>query len=236
MNDTIFHKLQEELQIPVKQNEALAQHTTMKVGGAAEYFVIVYSVDHLVQTVLLARKLNIPYFIIGGGSNIIVTDQGIPGIVIKNNSHNINLKGVKGIYNKGYPRGDVFIEVDSGTSMNQLVRYTVEAGFSGIEMHLGLPGSVGGAIRMNSKWMHPESYVGEKIKQVTLLTSNNDIKIVPKSYFKFGYDYSILQETNEIVLRAVFELKQSNKDLLWKVAQDSIEYRKKTQPQGLFTS
>jgi UDP-N-acetylenolpyruvoylglucosamine reductase len=117
-----------------------------------------------------------------------------------------------------------------------LVRFTVDEGLKGLEMHLGLPGTVGGAVYMNSKWMHPEGYVGDAVYQAQLLAENNEIIDTPQSHFHFGYDYSILQKNGEILLGAVFALTPDNKDELWNIANSSIRYRRQTQPQGVKTA
>jgi len=102
-----------------------------------------------------------------------------------------------------------------------------------LEMHLGLPGTVGGAIYMNSKWTHPEGYVGDVVYQAEILNSKNEQQVVPKSYFQFGYDSSLIQKTGDIVLRVVFALRQGDKEKLWESANAAIAYRRESQPQGV---
>ncbi|MFC1646839.1 UDP-N-acetylmuramate dehydrogenase [Patescibacteria group bacterium] len=220
----------------IKKNINLSDHTTLKIGGPAENFMIVKSTDEMIDAVILARHANIPVFIIGGGSNILVGDKGIEGLVIKNNSQAISIRGAKGVVNKNHTNRSVYVEVDSGVFMNQLVRFTVSEGLKGLEMHLGLPGTVGGAIYMNSKWTKPVSYVGDVLYQARILTPKNEIKIVPRSYFKFKYDYSYLQDSGDILLSCIFCLSSASKKDLWKTANDSMEYRKKSQPFGVFSA
>ncbi len=141
----------------------------------------------------------------------------------------------------------MFVEADSGVVFNKLVRFTVEEGLGGLEAHLGLPGTVGGAIFMNSKWTKaaskdaaqgivtlpmPASYVGDVVYQVTILTPQNEVKVVDRSYFHFAYDTSIIQKTGDIVLRVVFTLVPQDNVELWSVANQSISYRRESQPQG----
>lgn len=125
------------------------------------------------------------------------------------------------------------MEADAGALLNSLVRFTVEEGLSGLEMHLGLPGTVGGAIYMNSKWTAPAGYVGDCVHSATVLTPENTLGEVNKSHFHFGYDYSELQKNGEILLSVLFELVVSDKTQLWKVANSSIAHRRATQPQGV---
>jgi len=105
-----------------------------------------------------------------------------------------------------------------------------------LEMHLGLPGSVGGAVFMNSKWTHPVGFVGDAVYQAEILTPENERKIVSKTYFKFGYDTSSIQQSKDILLKVVFALQSDTKERLWKIANDSITYRRQTQPQGVSTA
>jgi UDP-N-acetylenolpyruvoylglucosamine reductase len=234
---TILQSLQEKLNGIVKEQEILAPYTTLKIGGPAQYFFVAQTYDDLAKAVIAARELDIPFYVLGGGSNILISDQGLSGLVIKNNAKTITIKGAKGIHSNGVIQHErVFVEADSGTSMNQLVRFTVEEGLAGLETHLGLPGSVGGAIYMNSKWMHPESYVGDCVYQATIIKPDNSIQTVPQSYFHFAYDSSIVQSSKDIVLTVVFALHSELKDELWKKANESIAYRRETQPQGIKTA
>jgi UDP-N-acetylenolpyruvoylglucosamine reductase len=229
--------LQSVLGKEVKEQELLAPYTTLKIGGLADYFFNAKTQFSLVQAITTARKLHLPYFLLGGGTNILIADGGIRGLVIKNSTNQIVMKGVKGTRNQGdVSHSNVFVEADSGVPMNQLVRFTIEEGLQGLEAHLGLPGSVGGAVYMNSKWMHPEAFVGDVVHQAKILTPQNEVQDVPKSYFHFGYGTSILQTTNDIVLSVVFNLTSSSKERLWEIANESIAYRRNSQPQGIKTA
>jgi UDP-N-acetylenolpyruvoylglucosamine reductase len=235
--NTSLKELQHIFGSALKESEPLFSYTTLKIGGPAEYFLAVSSGEALGQAIIAARKNKIPYFILGGGSNVLIPDVGIQGLVIKNNANTISIRGAHGVHSKGVvTKGEVFVSADSGVPMNQLVRFTVDEGLQGLEAHLGLPGSVGGAVYMNSKWMHPESYVGDCLFQATLVTPMGDVKTVPREYFRFGYDYSILQKSGDILLSAVFVLKPAQKENLWDIANKSIGYRRLSQPQGVKTA
>lgn len=216
-----------------KKHEPLAKYTTFKIGGPADLFFEAKSADELVGAVLTGRKMGLPIFILGGGTNILIGDRGIRGLVIKNNARAITIRGAKGKLAKGKSDELVFVEAETGAIMNQLVRFTVEEGLAGLEMHLGLPGTVGGAVFMNSKWTHPTGYVGDVVYQAEIFTPKNERKIVPKSYFQFAYDTSSIQKTNDVVLSVVFALQSDTKENLWRIATDSVKYRQTTQPQGL---
>lgn len=216
-----------------QKNVPMAPLTTFKIGGPADLFYEAKSVEALVEAVKQGRSLNLPITVLGGGSNVLIGDKGIRGLVIKNNTNTIAIRGMKGKVEEGTARGSVFVEADSGVSFNKLVRFTVEEGLGGLEAHLGLPGTVGGAIFMNSKWTKPASYVGDAVYQVTILTPKNNVDVVDRSYFRFAYDTSIIQKTGDIVIRVVFALTPGDKEELWKVANESIAYRRECQPQGV---
>ncbi len=216
-----------------KKNVPLAPYTTLKIGGPADLFYDARTVDELVLAGQEASRLDLPITILGGGSNVLIGDKGIRGLVIKNSSDRIVMRGAKGRLVAGASERVVYVAADSGVVMNKLVRFACDEGLAGLEMHLGLPGCVGGAVYMNSKWTHPEGCIGDVVHQAEILDAENIRRIVPRSYFQFGYDHSSIQKTRDIVLRVVFALAQGDKTRLWEIANTSIAYRRKTQPQGV---
>ena len=234
---TKYEELKKILGDRLKGNVMLAPFTTFKIGGPADLFYEARTVDELVQAVAEAGKLKIPVFVLGGGSNLLIGDKGVRGLVVKNSTSKIVIRGVKGSFAAGKSgSGLIYVEADSGVILNQLVRFTIEEGLSGLEMHLGLPGTVGGAVFMNSKWTKPAGAVGDVVYQANIFRRTNEMVTVPKAYFNFGYDSSVLQKSGDLVLSVVFRLAKSTKDKLWEAANGSIVYRRLTQPQGVFTS
>ena len=213
--------------IKVVINEPLAKHLTMRVNQIANLFIEVKSIDELVDSVIWAKKKKLPFFIFGGGSNIVFIHD-YPGLVIKNSTNEIK---VLKLTDK-----EVDIRVSSGVPVSVLIAKTIEMGLSGFEYHQGLPGTVGGAIYMNSKWTKPMTYFSDRLVGAVLLTTEGKLKKVNKDYFKFTYGYSILQKTKEILISAVFRLPKVKTNLLNKITLDSLTYRKKTQPFGVATS
>lgn len=234
--DTRYSDFIKQVGLPVKKSEPLAPYTTYKVGGPADMFVEAKTCDALTKAVTTARVYAIPFIILGGGSNVLVGDKGFRGLVIKNACTAITIRGMKGAVTKGVADGSVYVEAEAGVPLNALVRYTIEEGLGGLEMHLGLPGSVGGAIYMNSKWMKSESFVGDVVYRVTILTSENEVKMVTRDYFNFSYGYSTVQKSGDIVLSVIFALSRKPKEALWNVANESMRYRHDTQPQGVKTA
>ena len=214
-------------------SELLAPYTTFKIGGPADLFFDAKTVPELVMAVEEARKAGIAVFILGGGTNILIGDKGIRGLVIKNSTSTIKILGMKGQQRAGARTRSVFVSADSGVILNKLVRFTAEEGLGGLEMHLGLPGTVGGAVYMNSKWTKPMGYVGDVVYQAEILTPTGERKIVLRTYFRFAYDTSSIQKTRDIVLSVVFALEGDNNDHVWNIANDAIAYRRLTQPQGV---
>lgn len=219
-----------------RENVSLAPMTTFKVGGPADLYFEARTADQLEAAVVGARTLGVPLFMLGGGTNILIGDRGIRGLVIRNLTTSISIRGMKGERRGSQNAATVYVEADSGVFINKLVRFTVEEGLAGLQMQLGLPGSVGGAIYMNSKWTHPEGYVGDSVYQARMVTRSGEIVTKPKSYFRFAYDSSTIQETGDVVLSVTFALTTDSKERLWQIANESIAYRRLTQPQGVFSA
>ena len=223
---------------PLKANEPLSRHTYFKIGGPADWFFEARTSTELTQAVRTAIKHQLPYFILGGGSNILVGDKGFRGLVIKNRTDGIRTVGFQGKVNAHKPQvNQVIIETDSGTFLNKLVRHTIEEGLIGLEVFLSVPGTVGGAIYNNSHY-RPENneFIGNHLYQATLIDQSGNLKPVDHDYFEFGYDFSILHQTKEVILRASFALQGGNRDQLWQQATDMVRRRNQRQPIGIACS
>jgi len=211
----------------LKHDKDISPYFTLKMKVTASNYLEVESKDEWIDAVKLAHESKTPIFILGGGSNIAVTQEKIYALVIRN----------RYIFSKKIHETDTHVEMlfSSGYPMSRIVKETVAAGFSGFEYHLGLPGTLGGAMYMNSKWTKPESYCGDALVYGNLLTREGKLHKENKAYFKFAYDYSILQETKEIFLEGVYRLKKEKPEILKKRADEALAYRKKTQPFGVAT-
>lgn len=204
----------------------LFPYLSMRLHTIAQYYFEAQSEADLSNAVQAAHKLHIPAILLGGGSNAIFTSSHVSGLVIRNSFQSIVAKDDGKFMD---------VTVSSGTQMSIFVERTIAMGAEGFEYHKGLPGTVGGAVYMNSKWTKPITYVGDTLTSAQLMDKNGVIKTVDKSYFRFAYGYSILQETNEILLSATFKLKKVDKNMLRLRAMESMEYRKITQPVGVAT-
>jgi len=219
----------------LKLDEPLFKHTYFKLGGPADLFYEAKTKDELVMVVQSAILYKVPYLVIGGGSNILVTDAGYRGLVIKNRTSEIQLKGFAGGVDKGkLDLKEAIIQSDSGVPANLLIRYALDQGLSGLEDMLGLPGSVGGAVYNNSH--HLDKLFGDHIVEVDSLDQEGKIKKYTQKELQFDYDYSIFHKNKETILSASFQLKRGDKDKLWETANVAIKRRASTQPLGASSS
>lgn len=228
----ITDTLQEMLgsSVVVKEQVVLKPFSTFKMGGPAEYYIEANTEEELICSIQAAHALQLPVRMLGGASNIVIKDSGIQGVVVRNRTSEKRLLAED--------EKSVTVHISSGYSMTRLAKETAEEGWEGFEHHLGLPGTLGGALFMNSKWVSPDKtyYVGDNIHRAQLITSQGELKIVDKDYFNFGYDYSRIQDTGELVVWAEYILQKKNPQELVKQGQEALAYRKHTQPYGVATS
>jgi len=214
--------------LKIEKNKNLKPYNTLKTEAFASYFFEAKEKEDLVNIKKYSLFFQLPLLIIGGGSNLVFIRKKIDKLVVKNSYVSLE----KLLEDKNY----VYVKASSGLPMAFLVNESIKNGWSGLEYHYGLPGTVGGAIYMNSKWTNPLSYVGDYLEKAVLIDNQGCLKEVDRYYFQFAYDYSILQKTQEILVEVVFKLKKEKKELVKKRAQEALIYRKKTQPFGVFSS
>ena len=197
-------------------NASLAAMTTFKVGGAAEWFVHLKTDEELRTAASLGRQYGVPVTVLGGGSNVLIADEGIRGMVLRVHGGEVSRTG------------PTTIRADAGVTINGLVRWTLMHGVAGLEAWAGTPGTVGGAIFGNAHFKG--RMIGELIERVTLITCDGTITDVPVEHMEFGYDYSRLHRTREIVVSADFRVIDGDSNLLRATARESLAFRKRTQP------
>jgi len=212
----------------IEENKNLKNYHTLKIDCIAKYLIKVNSDNELIEAIKFAKHKNLPFLIIGGGSNIAFFTKKIEAVVIKNNYQRLT------ILNNDEKK--IKVAVSSGYPFNKFVNEIINLGGEGIEYHLGLPGTVGGAIYTNAKWTQPLSYTTDCLKEAILLDQSLKLKKVPHDYFQFRYDWSILKKTKEVVVEAIFEFKKNNPEILRSRAKNALVYRQKTQPQGVYTA
>src|SRR3989338_8783998 len=174
----------------VYENEPLKKHTYFKIGGPAKLFFEAKSVDDLKLALETAHLYKIPFVVLGGGANVLVSDKGFDGLVIKNRAEAIKLVGVKGTINK-HGRGikSALVWAASGTLMNQLARFTIDQGLEGLEFLLSVPGTVGGGVKINAHFeVEKGEFIGNRLTSAAVFDpENGEVKTVQHDYFEFSY-------------------------------------------------
>ena len=215
----------------IRSNEPMGVHTTFRSGGPAEFFVEVDAVDDLVKACTIARRNGAPVRVFGAGSSVIVGEKGITGLVVKNSCRRFELLSLVGkVANTKVDLNQALVFAQAGVILNQLVRFTVDQGLGGIECQLGLPGTVGGAIFMNSNYPKEEKHIGEAVYRAKILLTDGTIQEVDNTYFHFGFNKTSLSDTGGILLSVVFRLFPMDKKTLWEKATGAITYRNETHP------
>jgi UDP-N-acetylmuramate dehydrogenase len=194
----------------------LAPLTTFKLGGSADWLLVVHTADEVRQALAIAREAGQRVTMLGGGSNVLVADEGVRGLVLR----------MRGADVRSTDNGHV--RADAGLTINGLVRWTVYRGLAGLEAWAGTPGTVGGAIYGNAHFKGRN--IEELIAQVTLVTPAGELQDVDVTAMEFGYDYSRLQRTHEVVVSATFKVSPGEPDALRAIARESLAFRKRTQP------
>ncbi len=194
----------------------LAPLTTFKVGGPAEWMAEPRGIAELQRALEAARRAGAPVTVLGGGSNVLVSDRGVAGLVLR-------LRG--GAIAR--VRDDL-VRADAGVTLNALVRWTVSRGVSGLEAWAGTPGTVGGAVHGNAHFQG--RLIGEMIDVVGLMARDGSLTEVPAADMEFGYDRSRLVRTGEIVAWADVRVGRGDPAALREVARESLRIRKLTQP------
>ena len=181
------------------EQEPMAKHTTFRVGGAAEWFAYIDSVDILKKAIRLCKQSEIPYHIVGNGSNLLVSDSGMEGVVMR-------LAGEFESYelNEIVPEGICHVTAGAGVMLSRLALAVGKKGFTGLEFASGIPGTLGGGVLMNAGAYGGE--IKDTLVAVEILDKNGKVKRLEKEKLKMSYRHCILQETGEIVLRAFFQL------------------------------
>jgi UDP-N-acetylmuramate dehydrogenase len=200
----------------VRRDVPLSAFTTFRVGGPADWFFEPRSSDETVIALGLAREAGVPVTILGGGSNVLIADAGIRGLVLHPKGGDIQ-------------RVDqAHVRADAAITINGLVRWTIVHGAAGLEAWAGTPGTVGGAIFGNAHF--GGRLIGELVDSVRLATRDGLRRTLLAAEMAFGYDRSRLQDTGEILLSADFRVTDGEPTRLRAVARESLAFRKRTQP------
>lgn len=203
----------------VFKNEPMKKHTSFRIGGTADIYVKPDNVDDIQYIVQFAQKNNIPLLIIGNGSNLLVKDNGIRGIVLKPNIQEIVLQEKE---------NEVNITLGAGVPLPKISIEMSKKGYTGLEFAAGIPGTIGGAIRMNAG-----AYGGE-IKDVVLSTTYMDlegnVKTINNEQHEFEYRKSIFAKYKYIILNTNIKLQKGNIEEIEQKIASNMQSRKEKQP------
>lgn len=197
--------------------EPMAAHTTFKVGGAADFFIKISSRQQLVKTVPYLNALGLSYFVLGNGSNLLVSDNGYQGVILQIGAQmgNITVDGTK-------------ITVQAGAPLAKLAKTAMEHGLSGLEFASGIPGTVGGAVMMNAG-----AYGGEMeqvVSSVTVLAKDGSELTLSHDDMEFSYRSSILKNRSFIILEAEFTLQPGDTKQIQAKMEEYGQSRREKQP------
>jgi UDP-N-acetylmuramate dehydrogenase len=194
----------------------LAPFTTFKVGGPADWLVLARGTAEVTSALAAAREYGLPVTVLGGGSNVLVSDAGVRGLVIRLQSGDAAMPA------------DGLVRAGAGLTINGLVRWTINRGLAALEAWAGTPGTVGGAIHGNAHFRG--RLIGELVASVEAVDASGHVLRIPAAQMEFGYDRSRLQRTHEVLLSADFRVAAGDPAALRAVARESLAFRKRTQP------
>lgn len=183
----------------VLRDELMSGHTTFRIGGPADYFVMPSSADEIRKITALCTEQEIPYYIIGNGSNLLVGDKGYRGVIIQ------VFKNMRAIETDGE-----LIRAQAGALLSKVAAAAYEAGLEGFEFASGIPGTLGGAVRMNAGAYGGE--IRQVLKSADVLTSEGEVLTLPVEEMKMGYRTSIVSKMDYVVLGAELVLSKGNKE------------------------
>jgi UDP-N-acetylmuramate dehydrogenase len=209
----------------IEMDVPLAQYTTFRIGGSADLLYRARTADELAEAVSVARELGIPWFLLGLGANILVADAGVRGLVIRSEVDDIEIIDER--------------RVRAGAGVHtfmELINATVSRGLGGLHHYVGIPSTVGGAIWQNLHFLSPPPerertcFIEEVVETASILTEEGERRTVDRDYFRFGYDYSILHDRDDVVLDVTFRLDPVPEPELRHVMRENLQWRDDRHP------
>jgi UDP-N-acetylmuramate dehydrogenase len=198
-------------------DEQMSKHTTFRVGGKADYYVVPHTVEEVKRLIVMLKQENMPFYILGNGSNVLVSDKGYRGVVIKifKNISNVEIEGT-------------CLKAEAGALLSSIAAYACENELKNFEFAAGIPGTIGGAVVMNAG-----AYGGE-MKQVllsaTVLDEDGNVLELSKEELKLGYRTSIIGEKGYIVLGTTLKLEKGQVEEIKALMEDYKCRRVEKQP------
>lgn len=213
-----IQKIEENVE-GIRENEPMSNHTTFKIGGKAEVLVIAKTIEPIQKVQEIARQYKVPIYIIGNGSNILVKDGGIKGIVLKIQNDNIDIIR---------ENEQIYIKVDAGVKLAYLAQKLMQEEISGFEFAAGIPGTIGGAIRMNAGAHGKE--MKDIVVKTTYLDEDGKIKEINLVEHNFQYRNSIFSSKKYIILQTTLCLEPGKKEKINQKMEEYKAWRKANQP------
>ncbi len=216
MQDSVLNFLESE-KIEYIQNAPMSEYTTFKIGGPADFLCMPSCLSQLKALLSFCRIGEIPYFILGNGSNLLVSDLGISGVVISLKYFN------EIVYEPAFE-----IVCGAGVKLSKLCTFALENSLSGLEFAWGIPGTVGGAVYMNAGAYNGE--ISNVLEECTFIDEEGNVVRADVSSLDLGYRKSIFTDTNKVIISTRFKLKNERKENIKAVMEDLINRRKSKQP------
>jgi len=205
-------------------NEMMSKHTTFKLGGPAKYFIIPKSIDKIIKVIQLCNEYSIEYFILGNGSNLLVSDKGFNGLVINIHENNFSNFKVEKEDGKNYK-----VTVGGGMLMRTLAQKLCILSLSGLEDIIDIPGTIGGGIIMNAS-AGGKGLISDSLDKVKVITPEGKIIELSKSECKLKRRNSLLKKKKYLIIEAVFKLTKDDKLIIQKTMADHTAKRYSRQP------
>lgn len=208
----------------ILENESMAAHTSLKTGGCARYFIKIHSIAELAEAENFAKTQNFPIFLLGKGTNLLVSDKGFAGVIVQLGPEFSEIQNL----------GEGRFQVGAATPLARLARYTIQEGFAGIHKLAGIPGSLGGAIYMNAGAYGQE--IGNAIVEVKSLNAAGEIVTRSGADCGFSYRHSIFQDLarnedrREIILETTLQLAPGDTAAMTQEMETAMEKRRSSQP------
>ena len=213
MNKKIYNILKKN---DIKIDEKLSEYVNFKVGGPADILLIPNSKEQVIKSIKICKENNIPFYLIGNGSNILVRDGGFRGVVL-------SLKNVKNIYVDGEK-----IEAECGVMLKEVSDKAIENSLTGFEFACGIPGTIGGAVFMNAGAYDGE--ISKVIESAEVIDENCNIIRLSREELDFGYRSSLVMKKGYTVLSAVFKLEKGQVKTIKELIEDLTNKRESKQP------
>lgn len=204
--------------IQLKEGELLSNHTTFRIGGAAKYFAVPKNEEEIMEAVDFAIVKDLPYYILGKGSNVLFPDEGYSGVVIEIGA---GMEKVERI-------GDTEIRAQAGASLSSLAAFAAREGLAGLEFAGGIPGTLGGAVTMNAGAYGGE--IKDVIVSAKVMDEDGSVKVLSRDELELGYRTSIVQKKQLIVLEAEFSLQPGETEEIQNTMKELNAKRREKQP------